>query len=372
MEKIVFKKLYYEIIKSFLIILFSLSILIWLLQAVNYLDIISEDGHGIDVYFQYTLLNLPKIISKTYLLSYFLALFYVLTKYEETNQLLVFWTFGVNKIIFLNKLLKISCLFFIFSFTLYFFISPYAQNKSRSLIKNSKLDFFTSLIKSKSFNDTVEGLTFFVDKKNDGQIQKIILKDMTSPNKVQMIIAKNGKIVDNLDYKSLILFDGKIINSDRNKKLSIVDFKETAIDLNKYQTKTTTNEKVQELSSLKILKCILISVNFVLNQNHETVCNKNINIEYYKEIYKRFFFPFFIFIITPTATFMVLRSNSDSSYKFYKYLFFSIGIFFIILAEISISIISESFLINSIIVSCYPILFALLTLLFKNQNKINT
>ena len=179
MEKFIFKKLYVEIFKSFLIILFTLSTLIWLLQAVNYLDIVSEDGHGLGVYFQYTSLNLPKIISKTYLLSYFLALCYVLSKYEETNQLLVFWTFGINKIVFLNKLLKISFLFFIFSFILYFLISPYAQNKARFLIKNSNLDFFTSLIKSKSFIDTVEGLTFFVDNKINGQIQKIILKDMT-------------------------------------------------------------------------------------------------------------------------------------------------------------------------------------------------
>ena len=107
MEKLIFKKLYVEIFKSFLIILFTLSTLIWLLQAVNYLDIVSEDGHGLSIYFQYTSLNLPKIISKTYLLSYFLALCYVLSKYEETNQLLVFWTFGINKIVFLNIIFSI-------------------------------------------------------------------------------------------------------------------------------------------------------------------------------------------------------------------------------------------------------------------------
>ena len=194
MEKIIFKKLYSEILRVFLIILFSLSILIWLLQAVNLLDIISEDGHGVDVYFQYTLLNLPKIISKAYLLSYFLALFYVISKYEETNQLLIFWTFGIKKITFLNKLLKISFLFFIFSFILYFLISPYTQNKSRSLIKSSDLDFFTSLIKQKTFIDTVQGLTFFVNDKNNNQIQNIILKDATNPNKIQIILAEKGSV----------------------------------------------------------------------------------------------------------------------------------------------------------------------------------
>lgn len=371
MEKLIFKKLYVEIFKSFLIILFTLSTLIWLLQAVNYLDIVSEDGHGLGVYFQYTSLNLPKIISKTYLLSYFLALCYVLSKYEETNQLLVFWTFGINKIVFLNKLLKISFLFFIFSFILYFLISPYAQNKARFLIKNSNLDFFTSLIKSKSFIDTVEGLTFFVDNKINGQIQKIILKDITNQNKVQIIMAKKGEIIEDTDLKSLVLFNGKIINSDTNKKLSIIDFKQTAIDLKKYQTKTTTTEKIQELSSLKILKCALILANVILTKNDQIVCNKQIKIEYFKELYKRVFLPLVVFIVTPITAFIILRSSQELSYKLYKYLFFLIGIFLIVISEISLNIISESLVVNLMILCCYPLLFIIINLLFRKYNKIN-
>jgi lipopolysaccharide export system permease protein len=371
MEKIIFKKLYSEILRVFLIILFSLSILIWLLQAVNLLDIISEDGHGVDVYFQYTLLNLPKIISKAYLLSYFLALFYVISKYEETNQLLIFWTFGIKKITFLNKLLKISFLFFIFSFILYFLISPYTQNKSRSLIKSSDLDFFTSLIKQKTFIDTVQGLTFFVNDKNNNQIQNIILKDATNPNKIQIILAEKGKIINNLKLKNLILLNGKIINSNNDKKLSVINFQETTIDLKNYQTKTTTTEKIQELSSSKILKCVLNSMNINFSLNHEFMCNKLINKEYYKELYKRFILPLFVILIAPIVAFITLKSGAELNYKFYKYLFFSIGIFFIVISEISLSIISNSILSNLIVILLYPIIFSLLILLFKNQNKVN-
>ena len=370
MEKIIFKKLYFEILKNFLIILFSLSILIWLIQAVNYLDIISEDGHGIDVYFQYTLLNLPKIISKTFLLSYFLALYYVILRFEETNQLLIFWTYGVKKIVFLNKLLKISFLFFIFSFILYFLVSPFAQNKSRSLIKSSDLDFFTSLIKQKTFIDTVEGLTFFANDKNNNQIRKIILKDAVNPDKVQIILAEKGEIINNTKLKSLILYNGKIINSNNNNKISIINFKETTLDLNNYQTKTTTEKKIQELGSSKILVCVLKSMNINFSLNSKFKCNKTSSKEYYKELYKRIFLPLFIILLTPIVAFMTLRSSSEFNYRFYKYLFFLIGIFFVIISEISISIISNSMLINLTIIFLYPALFILLILLFKNQNKV--
>ena len=43
-----------------------MSIIIWVLQAVNYLDFVIEDGHGFLVYFNYTLLSFPKIFSKIF------------------------------------------------------------------------------------------------------------------------------------------------------------------------------------------------------------------------------------------------------------------------------------------------------------------
>ena len=51
-------------------------------------------------------------------------------------------------------------------------------NLSRSLIKNSELKFVSSMFKEKQFNDTVEGLTIFVDKKTENQIYKnIFIRD---------------------------------------------------------------------------------------------------------------------------------------------------------------------------------------------------
>ena len=41
------------IISFFLIVSFSLSLIAWIIQSVNYLDFISKDGHGFQVYFSF-------------------------------------------------------------------------------------------------------------------------------------------------------------------------------------------------------------------------------------------------------------------------------------------------------------------------------
>ena len=61
MKKILFKKILIDCLLFFLITLSSASVIIWVFQAVNFLDIMIEDGRDYMVYINYTLLTLPKI-----------------------------------------------------------------------------------------------------------------------------------------------------------------------------------------------------------------------------------------------------------------------------------------------------------------------
>ena len=63
MKKLIFNKLYIDTASFFLTSLLIMSLIVWTLQAVNYFDFVTEDGHGLRVYFSYTLLNFPKIIN---------------------------------------------------------------------------------------------------------------------------------------------------------------------------------------------------------------------------------------------------------------------------------------------------------------------
>ena len=71
----------------FLTSLFVMGIIVWTIQAVNYFDYVTEDGHGLKVYFAYTFLNFPKIIHRLLPFVFFISLFYTIIKYENNNEL---------------------------------------------------------------------------------------------------------------------------------------------------------------------------------------------------------------------------------------------------------------------------------------------
>ena len=94
----IYKHFFLELSKYFVITLFTFSAIVWTVQAVNFLDLIVDDGHGMYVYLGYSLLNIPKILTKFIPLSFLIALFLAILKFENENELIILWTAGLNKI----------------------------------------------------------------------------------------------------------------------------------------------------------------------------------------------------------------------------------------------------------------------------------
>ena len=72
MNKLIFRKFSQDIVNFFLIASFSITFIVWIIQAVNFLDLVSDDGHSLNVYFTYVSLSLPKIFSKTIVFVFYL------------------------------------------------------------------------------------------------------------------------------------------------------------------------------------------------------------------------------------------------------------------------------------------------------------
>ena len=82
MNKLIFRKLYLDILSFFLLSSLAITLIVWVIQGVNLLDIVAEQGHAIKVYLIYSFLNIPKIFSKLITFTFFLSLFFIILMYE--------------------------------------------------------------------------------------------------------------------------------------------------------------------------------------------------------------------------------------------------------------------------------------------------
>jgi lipopolysaccharide export system permease protein len=363
MKKIIYRNLATDCLKFFLLTIFTISTIIWVLQAVNYLDFVIEDGHGFFVYFKFTLLSFPKILSRIYPFAVFLSFSYILLKYEDKNELIIFWNFGIKKIHFINFFIKVSLFFVILSLLLNALIAPMAQNKARSYIRSSNLDFFESVLKPKKFVDVVRNLTIYYEKKNEnGELENMFLNDKSSSNESQIIIAKTGKFETRGDKKILVLYDGKTINNV-NKKTSEFNFSKTDFNISNFSTHTTTHQKTQETSTKELVLCLLIVNNLKKDINNKLKrglnnCTLMNIVNIYKEIYSRLIKPIYVTFLITISLLLILKSKTDHTFKTQKFKIYSLGFFSIIFLETSSEFISTN-LMQNLFLSALPVILIL-------------
>ncbi len=376
MKKILFKKILSDCLKFFLISIFGISAIVWVFQAVNYLDIMVEDGRNYLVYFNYTLLSFPKIIGKIFPFALFISFYYVLSKYESDNELVIFWTHGISKIQLINFFFKFSLILMLFQIVILTFIVPKTQDLARSTLRNSNINFFDNFLKPKKFNDVIKGITIYTEKKeSNGILKNIYIKKITNLDEFEITYAKSGIIKSINNTNILVLYDGQNIKGKKNN-LDSFSFSKSDFNLTNLESNTTTYKKVQENSSFDLFNCYKFLKN---NKNFnvkkikvENCSNENLS-NILGELYKRLIVPLYVPIFILINMLLILISKENSNYTNYRISIFLIGFFTIIFSETTIRFVENTFFQNlKIIILPFVISIFLYHFFYKKLNfKIN-
>ncbi len=336
MNKLIYRKLSTDILSFFLLSSIAITLIVWVIQGVNLLEIVSEQGHAIKVYFFYSLTNIPKILSKLIIFTYFLTLFVILNKYEENNEILVFWTNGIKKISFINFLAKVSILYSFFYLILNFIIVPYTQNLGQNYLKNSSIEFFPNLIQEKKFSNVVRNLTIFVEKYDGyGEFEGIYIKEKLDNKENKIIVASKGKLIKSKEGYTFKLLNGKITNIDEKGSFNL-GFKETIYDIYKLNSKTRKEQEVDEVESHILVKCIIKFLDKRKNKYYKCEDQNAFFIkDIYTELIKRSVSPLYIIILSLISSLVILKPKLNIFQSYFKYLLFFVGFFIILISELS-------------------------------------
>ena len=374
MKNTIYRYFFYEFFRYFSITIFALALVVWAIQSVNYLDLVTEDGHAFGTYFLYSFLTLSKVLTKLIPFTFLTSIVLTIIKFEKDNELITIWTSGLNKINVVNLIIRISIVIMLLQIFFTSIINPTLLNLSRSILKNSQLQFIPSLMKEKQFNDTLDGITIFVDKKNDNNIyENIFIQDDSSilskiGDTSSTILAKSAYI--STDKKQLELFDGYIQKLEKDGNIGVVKFQKTVLDLSSLSTKSIVEPKIQETSTMLIFKC-LIQRDANL---HNCKQNKKSLMDIKIEFNKRFGMPIFIPLLALICSFLLSSRRDQKLFHYNKYIYFFICVLTLVLAEIFVrySGISwtHSFAYYLIPILISPLIYLTLIRKFKYENLV--
>ena len=340
MKKLLFAHFLKDTFFFFLLMTLSLGLIVWVIQAVNYLDFITEDGHSFKVYLSYTLFNFPKIIHRILPFIFFVSLFYQINRYELKNELIIFWTTGISRFQFSKIIMAFSLIFLIFQIIIGAYLSPNSQDKARNFIRNSNIDFFPSLFQEGKFIDVVKNLTIFIKSEEPkGVFNNIYLKEIDKRNSSisKVVYAKRGLIKELENKKYLELSDGSVINIAGSKNNNF-SFEKIDFNLTQYGSKSTTYPKIQELSNRLLTKCLNYYNQNKVNQFKSDIltCQESSIKNIKEELLKRFYKPIYLLLLSLIACLIFFISKENKRFILYRYIIFLTGIVAIIISEMSL------------------------------------
>jgi lipopolysaccharide export system permease protein len=357
-----------EILKTFFVVLFGLSVIAWTVRAVNFLDLIVENGYSIAIYFHYSLLNFFGILTKFIPLAFLISLTIFILKQIHENEFIILWTSGVKKLKIVNLFFITSLLILCFYLLFSIFLTPMALNKSRILLSKDGFNSFLPTIRIQQFSDSFKGFTFIVEKKFKNEIKNVFIHDSSntlrnltsesSNDNLKTITAEEGLV----EEKRMILFNGEIISTQKNSlKSEIIKFQQLNIDLKNLQTDTIKIPKLQETSTKELVLC-LFSSSRINNVN----CKKDTKREISTILNRRIVLPLYIPILSLICSFLLIK-NSKNKFFTNKYSIFLLSFLVLLFAELIIRYTGISKLVGIIFLLTPIILIPTiyLTLMFK-------
>ena len=323
-----------EIFRTFFIILFGLSIIALTVRAVNFLDLIVDNGYEISIYFKYSLLNLFGIAPKFIPLSFLLSLSIFIIKHQQDSDLIILWTSGVKKIYLVNLFFISSLIILIIYLFLTLLLTPMALNKSRTLLSNDNFSSFLPTIKNQQFSDSFKGFTLIVEKKINNELKNIFLHDKgnalknlssnTAETNSTTIISESG-ISNN---KMIMLFNGQIISTKKNSDTEIIKFEQINIDLSNLNTTTIKLPKIQETSTFKLFGCLIDN-----NNKNNIFCNQDLNKEIISTLNRRIIIPLYIPVLALICSLLLIKPRKKYLNNF---VIFSYSFMIILFTELAV------------------------------------
>ena len=350
-----------EIFKTFLLILFGLSLIALTIRAVNFLDLIVENGYSTSVYFSYSFLNLFGLFPKFIPLSFLIAIFLFIYRHIENSEFLILWTSGLKKINLVNLLLNSSLIVLSFYLIFSIYITPLMLNKSRQLLANDKYNSILPTLKTNEFNDSFKNLIIFVEEKFENRIKNIFIQDNgnylkkltpnSSKNQITNIIANEGIV----QKKELFLINGQIISFNKqSKKNEIIKFDQLGINFLDIDTNQIKQPKIQETSTNKLLKCVF------KNEINKNFCNNESKKEIIPALNRRLSLPLYIPVISLLCSLLIMKSKKIY-YK--KSIIFSYCFVLLVIIELCIKYTGLNY-ITQIIFLIIPFILSLFLYIF--------
>jgi lipopolysaccharide export system permease protein len=238
-----------QVANAFVIILVTLTTIVWLATALKQLDLILSQGQGFTLFLKMTFLSLPGLMALIAPNAMLMASLYTLDRMNGDSELIVMtaagapvWRIGAPFVLLASMVCVVILICNLW-------VMPASMRALRSLITQVRTDVISQVLQPGRFSSTEPGLTFHIrDRSPTGDLLGLLVHDERDDKLVMSYLAERGRIISNDDGAYLVMFDGHVHRyevKDPSKGVQIVAFDQYVLNISDFSPKDTSSKELR-------------------------------------------------------------------------------------------------------------------------------
>lgn len=229
-------------IGAFLVVLISLTAVIWVTQALRDFDLMTSQGQTVLVFIGITGLIIPLLVLVIAPLALVVAVAHVLNKLGNDSEIIVMNSAGMSPWRLFRPLLAVAAVVAALVGTISAYFAPEGLRMLRRWITEVRTDLVTNIVQPGRFIALERGLTFHIRARlPNHQLIGILVDDQRSDKERITLVAEQGKIEKNEYGSFLVLENGSMQRQEQSRRdPDIVRFNQNFFDLTKFSSGPTT------------------------------------------------------------------------------------------------------------------------------------
>ena len=220
-------------ISAFLVILISLTAVIWVTQALHDIDLMTTQGQSILIFVGITGMIVPLLILVIAPIALLIAVVHVLNKMSTDSEIIVMNASGMSPWILFRAFLAAAVVVSILVMAVSAYFAPKGLRMLSDWLTEVHADVVGNLVQPGRFTNVASGVTMRIrERRSNGQMVGIFLDDQRDPAQRVTVIADVGEVLNSPSGTFLVLQHGMVQRFEaKERDPTMVVFDRYAFDL---------------------------------------------------------------------------------------------------------------------------------------------
>ena len=221
---------------AFLVVLVSLTAVIWVTQALRDIDIMTSQGQTILVFVGITGLIIPLLVLVIAPIALVIAVAHVLNKLSTDSEIIVMNAAGMSPWVLFRGFMAVAVVVSLLVAAISGYFAPKGLRMLRDWLTDVRANVVSTIVQPGRFTSIESGVTLHIrERRPNGQLAGIFLDDRRNEKERVTVLAETGELLDNDKGTFLVLQKGVVQRRETGQRdPAMVSFDRYAFDLSQF------------------------------------------------------------------------------------------------------------------------------------------